>query len=134
MGNSVMSVWKKMFGAGALLTGCGVLGVAMAEGWSDYLSTFPAQPCPDGWTACVIGEEVLNPGVVLDAAGHPHPSDMRFGFYESAVSFCIVCGLFFVTPGALRSPLDALWKLSGCSLDALWMLSGSRILDLGSTI
>ncbi len=60
----------------------GVTGIALAAGWSDFGSAFVGLPCPDGWAACLIDGEPVDPGMVSDSAGRPHPSDMRVGFFD----------------------------------------------------
>ena len=57
-------------------------GVALAIPWSDFDDAFDPLPCPDGWAGCVIDGDVINPGMVKDTAGRPHPSDMRVGFFD----------------------------------------------------
>ena len=55
---------------------------AFAGGWSSFNAAFPAQPCPDGWAGCLIGDAVVTPGMSKDAAGRPIPSDARIGWFD----------------------------------------------------
>ena len=64
--------------AGAAL----LLSPAFAGGWSAFNAAFPAQPCPDGWAGCLIGDAVVTPGMSKDAAGRPIPSDSRIGWFD----------------------------------------------------
>ena len=57
-------------------------GVALAIPWSGFDDAFDPLPCPDGWAGCVIDGAVINPGMVEDSAGRPHPSNMRVGFFD----------------------------------------------------
>ena len=47
-------------------------------------TSFPALPCSDGWSGCVVDETELSPQMVEDAVGRPHAADMRFGFFDLA--------------------------------------------------
>ncbi|MCB9778405.1 MAG: hypothetical protein H6742_07575 [Alphaproteobacteria bacterium] len=60
----------------------GLAGVAVAQSWGDFEAAFPGLPCQDGWAGCIVGGAPVSPGMVLDGAGRPHPSDMRIGFFD----------------------------------------------------
>ncbi len=61
----------------------GIASVALAaSGWSDFDDAFPALPCPDGWAGCVVDGKTVTPGMVYDAERRPHPSSMRFSFFD----------------------------------------------------
>lgn len=62
----------------------GVAGLALAAGWPDYKNVFPLLPCQDGWAGCQVNGAALDPGTTADAAGRPHPSDMRVAFFDLA--------------------------------------------------
>ena len=67
----------------AVLALLGSAGVALAAGgWSNFRSAFPALPCQDGWAGCIVDGKPMSPGMVLDDAGRPHPSNMRLGFFD----------------------------------------------------
>lgn len=69
-------------GVVGLLGLLGLSSVAVAASWSDFSEAFPALPCSDGWAACIVGDTVVSPGMVLDAGERPHPGDMRVGFFD----------------------------------------------------
>ncbi len=75
---------KQVLRALGLLAGLGgISSLALAaSSWADFDAAFPALPCPDGWAGCVVDGTVVTPGMVFDSARRPHPSDMRFGFFE----------------------------------------------------
>jgi hypothetical protein len=59
-----------------------VTGVALAIPWSGFDDAFDPLPCPDGWAACVISGQTVDPGMVRDSASRPHPANMRVGFFD----------------------------------------------------
>lgn len=60
----------------------GVVGVALAAGWSDFGPAFPGLPCNDGWAACLVEGQVVSPDMVVDSAGRPQVSNQRVGFFD----------------------------------------------------
>ena len=60
----------------------GITSLATAATWTDYKAVFPALPCLDGWSACLVGSASVSPNTVNDGAGRPHPADMRIGFFD----------------------------------------------------
>lgn len=55
---------------------------AIAAGWSSFDNAFPANPCQDGWAACLVDGGAAGPGALKDAAGRPLPADARFGWFD----------------------------------------------------
>jgi hypothetical protein len=66
----------------SLVTLLALGGLAWAGDWASMKAVFPAFPCSDGWAGCMVGDRYVSSGPVVDAAGRPHPADMRFGFFE----------------------------------------------------
>ncbi len=60
----------------------GAASLAVAGSWGEFEAAFPTHPCQDGWSGCVVDGKRLSPGMVLDDKGRPHPSSMRFGFFD----------------------------------------------------
>ncbi|HHO50461.1 MAG TPA: hypothetical protein ENK18_06190, partial [Deltaproteobacteria bacterium] len=56
----------------------GASGSTLAEIWDDFVLAFPAYPCPDGWTACVVWDQRLDPEWRGD------PADQRITWFELA--------------------------------------------------
>ena len=60
----------------------GLSSVAAAAGWGDLGESFPVFPCNDGWAACLVDGQKVDPGMVKDSAGRPMPADLRVGFFD----------------------------------------------------
>ncbi|MCA9492802.1 MAG: hypothetical protein KC621_22870, partial [Myxococcales bacterium] len=80
---------NKGFGSLPRTVGGLVLGLALAvptaahaQSWSGFSGAFPAFPCQDGWMACIVGGQAVDPGMQSDADGHPLPADMRVGWFD----------------------------------------------------
>ena len=66
----------------ALLVGTAVAGPAQAQSWSDFAEAFPLLPCHDGWAACIVDGDHVDPGLVSDSTGMPTPASMRVGWFD----------------------------------------------------
>ncbi len=58
-----------------------VAPAAAADDWAS-IDAFPAHPCPDGWTSCVVDGTPVSPDMTEDSAGRPMPSDLRVGWFD----------------------------------------------------
>ncbi len=65
----------------ALLT-LSTLSPAHASEWADFEAAFPLFPCHDGWTACLIEEDVFSPAMEEDSEGRPMPSHFRISWFD----------------------------------------------------
>jgi chemotaxis protein histidine kinase CheA len=68
-----------------LLVSAGVVaaaGAAGAAGLGDYGELFPANPCQDGWAACMVDGEAVDPTVRYDGGGRPIPADYRLDWFQ----------------------------------------------------
>jgi len=81
------SLWLALLGSTGALA---LAGTAFAQGWGTYEQAFPANPCHDGWSACIVDGERVSPD--MSAKG---PSDMRVGWFdlEPSSSFSPFTGL-----------------------------------------
>ena len=55
---------------------------ANAQSWGDYESAFPLFPCQDGWVACLVDGESLNPDLQAEPSGLPSAADLRIGWFD----------------------------------------------------
>lgn len=60
-----------------ILGGLAASTAAFAGGWGDYADAFPLFPCQDGWMACLVDGESVNPDLLKSGKGLPVPSSMR---------------------------------------------------------
>ncbi len=51
-------------------------GSTLSNLWGDFVLAFPAFPCPDGWSGCVVWDDRLDPGWRGD------PADQRITWFE----------------------------------------------------
>jgi hypothetical protein len=59
-----------------------LMGQAFAQDWSSFREAFPLFPCQDGWMACEVDGQRLDPGLQRDGAGRVVPSDARLSWFE----------------------------------------------------
>ncbi len=81
------SLWLALLGSTGALA---LAGTAFAQGWGTYEQAFPANPCHDGWSACIVDGERVSPDMTAEG-----PSDMRVGWFdlEPSSSFSPFTGL-----------------------------------------
>ena len=51
-------------------------------GWDEFTTAFPTYPCHDGWVACLVDGEKVDPALAKDTTGSPFPSDLRVGWFD----------------------------------------------------
>ncbi|MEZ4239361.1 MAG: hypothetical protein R3F59_25040 [Myxococcota bacterium] len=68
-----------MIGIGGLVW---LTGTAVAADWSAFAAAFPLEPCQDGWMACRVGAQPLDPGLAADARGLPVQAAARLGWFD----------------------------------------------------
>ncbi|MBW1878548.1 MAG: hypothetical protein JRI25_00810 [Deltaproteobacteria bacterium] len=59
---------------------------ALAAEWADFAPAFPLTACQDGWVACRVGDEVVNPDLRPDPEGQLLASDLRVGWFDLEVT------------------------------------------------
>ena len=70
---------KRMTVALALLFGA---QTAQAQSWADFESAFPVFPCQDGWMACLVDGEAVNPELQQEPSGLQVSADLRIGWFD----------------------------------------------------
>jgi chemotaxis protein histidine kinase CheA len=69
----------KLTAALALLLGA---QTANAQTWTDFEGAFPLFPCQDGWAACLVDGDALNPDLQDEPSGLPSVADLRIGWFD----------------------------------------------------
>ena len=76
-----MKIMARITGLGLFLFA--VSGSAKADVLANVApDTFPLLACSDGWASCDVDGQTITPDMLGDASGRPHPSDMRYGFFD----------------------------------------------------
>ena len=61
----------------ALLAGSALVGSAFAADWASFAPSFPAFPCNDGWSACIVKGERISPDMQAGDEGLARPANLR---------------------------------------------------------